>query len=295
MYLILGAGQYVYQEIMKDDIILSLYIEKYQHNADCILLVGSRAEGISTRTSDIDLIILTESPEKYGVKSNNYLLGKFNDIKFEILIITKNDLKKTIKESFVKKDFYTLQKILFGRVIFGNLNFDIERHKKEFRVRYYIKNTDQALKMYYALEGIKCDCHLQQYAFSLKKYLEKIAEIYLFQRGDNYIKPRWLISRLIRSEGEHSPLLKAFFKAIHHSTHRQKDIDELECQVMNITGVMLYKSIYHKEATINENKNSSPPRFYAMERESQIILFCARGTFLMPKENGKDIIEKMIF
>ncbi|WNK47366.1 nucleotidyltransferase domain-containing protein [Pantoea agglomerans] len=279
---------------MINDTIISSYLEKYQHNADCILLVGSRAEGFSTRNSDIDLIVITQSPESYGVESNHYLLGTYVGIKFEILITTRDDLNISIEQAFMKDDFYTLQKILYGKMIYGSLNLNIDSQQSKFRTRYYIKNTDQALKMYYSLKGIKSDCHIQQYAFSLKNYLEKIAEIYLFQQGDNYIKPRWLISRLIRKEGEHGPLLKSFFDAINYSISSRKDVDNLECQVMNVTALMLYNAIYNYQKT-NEDKKIYNLRFFAMERESKIVLFCDKEVFLLQKEKAKEIIEKMMF
>ncbi|MBV6695141.1 nucleotidyltransferase domain-containing protein [Serratia quinivorans] len=280
---------------MTNDFTLAHYIEKYKHNACCILLVGSRAEGFATKTSDIDLIIITEEPEKYGVKSNHYVISAESGIKVEILIITKNDMKKSIKEAFTKDDFYTLQKILFGKITFGKWDFDREILQKAFRTRYYIKNTDQALKMYSALEGIKSDCHLQQYAFSLKKYMEKIAEIYLIKLGDNYIKPRWLISRLIRREGVHGTLLNTFFTAINLSITNTKDIAELERQVMITTALMLYKTIYEQERTIDAEVCRRDVSFFAMEREGRIVLFFGKEALLVTKEKAKLLIENMIF
>lgn len=280
---------------MKNDFFLAPYIDKYKHNANCILLVGSRAEGFSTRTSDIDLIIITEHPEEYGVKSNRYVISSENGIKIEMLIITKSDIKELIKVAFMKEDFYSLQKILFGKIIFGYWDVDRQILQKKFRTRYYIKNTDQALKMYAALEGIKCDCHLQQYAFSLKKYMEKIAEIYLFKLGDNYIKPRWLISRLIRTEGEHSVLLNTYFTTINLSITNTKDIDELERQVMTTTGLMLYTAIYEQKRIIDTKELRGDVSFFAMEREGQIVLFLGKEAFLISKEKAKQLIENMIF
>lgn len=280
---------------MIKNISLDKYINKYKHNANCILLVGSRAEGFATRNSDIDLILITETPEKYGVVSNSYIIRAEEGVKIEILIITSYDIEKTIIESFDKQDFYTLQKILFGKIMFGEFNCNRNYLQEVFKEKYYIKKTDQALKIYSTLEGIKKDSHIQQYVFLLKKYLENIAEIYLIVLGDNYIKPRWLISRLIRMEGHDSTMLKDFFTAINISVNGIKDLELLERHIMNITSLMLYKAIYVKESTIDNVNLDLIVNFFAMEREGKIVLFFEQEAFIIDKENAKLVIEHKLF
>ncbi|MEJ5064569.1 nucleotidyltransferase domain-containing protein [Erwinia sp. MYb375] len=270
------------------------HLEKYYHHASCVLLVGSRAEGYATENSDVDLIVITDSPEYYGVESKCYSISASAGIKFEILIVTQEDMNLMIIKSFESNDFYSLQKILFGEIKFGKCSFDRKKLQTDFDKRYYCKNTDQALKMYSALAGLKNNCHLQQYAFSLKKYLEKMTEIYLFCRGDRFIKTKWLISRLLRVEKNNSELLQEFFIAINYKIENEKDMEELESIINNVVALMQYKALSKHAAQTDFFKHHCNIRFFTMERDGEVIVFTGGCAFRMVKVEAIKLIEDLL-
>lgn len=177
-------------------------------NSKSLLLAGSTAEGLATDESDIDLVLITDTPEWFETPSGNYLTKEASGVRGEILVITPHDFLENITVlnrgenplSFNQLDL--IRKLTHGKVVSGDHYFNeitsgFDVNEFQWRLHQYL--FQQAADCLEDLAGAKAN-NIPLYGIDLTRQLLYFClEGLLVSRGDTYIRKKWRFPRAART------------------------------------------------------------------------------------------------
>lgn len=189
---------------MNDEILLTLQ-DDLKESASAILLVGSFADNLESKTSDIDLFVILKSG--FETYSKDYVPMPISGRKVEISFFTNSEANTYLDRS--KRDFKSttlreleiIYKLFFSRLLqcspdyeYILSNFEYEQFKIKI-IKFYLRQSngyyDDSVGHY--LEG-----NWFATAIAVQSYLNTYVDAWLASNGDMYPKPQHRIAKAIR-------------------------------------------------------------------------------------------------
>lgn len=200
--------------------------------ASCIFLVGSYAEGLASRTSDIDLVLICKSPKSLGVSSSEFLVQVVENIRLEILVVSEEDFTKKINslddtKTLSRRELEYLHEFTSGIAL---LNSEFYCSKiSDFNFNKFIRITRNsymklAASVFDDILGAKFSNDPVS-AIQFSRYLIELgSDMLLASLGDTYAKPKWRLKRVKRALGEESIVYKEIFNRLIQAPSENEDL-----------------------------------------------------------------------
>ncbi|MDO3386009.1 nucleotidyltransferase domain-containing protein [Gilvimarinus sp. SDUM040013] len=187
--------------------IVSRY-EKFVSPNGFLLLTGSIAEGFSNRTSDVDLILVTDYKDDVKRSSENYAIEYLYDRRVEMTVFSLLEFRDYVRQINDKariKGGMRTGKIISSKPILNPRNYEVELKsfdRDRFLEKRFAFYESYSTSIYEDFEGAIKSSKMNCAGIWARELLVVCAEQLLFSMGDMYEKRKWVVDRFANTVGK---------------------------------------------------------------------------------------------
>lgn len=256
--------------------------EKYLPYSSAIFLRGSQAEGFAGPTSDIDGIVITNTPQHFNCNYKGFDLFRWGGVNVEVLVLTEDDLYSRLnilkKNKLSQKELDEVERILSAKLIYSdNFSLDLDVYRKNFCLKYIDFKIERCR---YLFVKIKNSYNLLDYQLIhlCRKYVLSMMEAYLVLKGDIFTRERWLFKRMNRTLGETSYLVQCYNKLVFQQACVTLDeIQNNARQLLFLAQRMQYAILTNDQNSLifstDEVEDSEPAFFLDLGNDKAAIIY----------------------